>query len=471
MERIGADRALGAALAARGRGRLALFNWERSADALMEALERVAAGPRVQTLGEAPLVSIVTPSFNQGRFLRRTIDSVLGQTYPRIEYVVVDGGSNDDSVAILESCGDRDGGRVRWISERDGGQANAINKGFARCRGQIRAYLNSDDTLLPHAVERIVAFYDRHPGCDLVYAEANYIDAEDRITGKYNTAPYSFERLMLDCCVCQPAAFWRDTTAALVGPFDESLDLVMDYDYWLRIARGGGNIIHLEEVLANSRLHPDTKTLSRREEIYAEIFKTCLKHGGYVSHGYFLGLWNHRLHERRTPLYRALGLLPSAQRLLARAHHRWFHSRHGRDGAIPANGARLPPEVSATVPPSRRGGATSTLKQPPARPAVQGFWPDCWLAARARFATPRLGREGRLYLAGVPACDCALRITVNGTLVHERELFRDRFVEIAFPSPKAAPLQLQFSSTATDAEQRDLSFRVLGTNLFQERDY
>ena len=465
METIAADGARRETLAARGRERVARFSWDRSAEALMAALERVAAGPRARALGKAPLVSIVTPSLNQGRFLRRTIESVLGQTYKQIEYVVIDGRSTDDSLAILESYGDR----VRWISEPDAGQANAINKGFARCRGQIRAFLNSDDTLLPHAVERIVEFFDRHPGCDLVYADANYIDTADRVTGKYNTAPYSFERLMLDCCVCQPAAFWRDTIAELVGPLDECLDLTMDYDYWLRIARAGGSIVHLGETIASSRLHEDTKTLSRREEIYAEIFKICLEHGGYVSDGYFTGLWHHRLYERRNPLFRCLRLVPNAERMLAAAHGRWFHFRHRRNGAEGAYAPlRLPPAVSGTIP--RRAGHHTRGKRPPARRSIAGFWPDCWLAERATFDTPRLGREGRLFLAGYPACDCALRISVNGTVLRELNLSRDRFVEIAFPSPKEAPLQLQFSSSATDGDNRELSFRVLATNLFQERD-
>ena len=466
MEKITADAALRATLAARGRARLALFAWDRSADALMAALERVAAGPRARTLGEAPLVSIVTPSFNHGRFLRRTIESVLAQTYKRIEYVVVDGNSTDDSVSILESYGER----VRWISEPDAGQSHAINKGFALSRGQIRAYLNSDDTLLPHAVGRIVDFFDRHPGCDLVYADANYIDTEDRVTGKYNTAPYSFERLMHDCCVCQPAAFWRDTIAALVGPFDESLDLAMDYDYWLRIARAGGGIVHLGETIANSRLHEHTKTLSRREEIYAEIFKICLAHGGYVSDNYFQGLWHHRLYERPNALLRVLRLVPNARQLLARAHARRFRGKHRRNGAAGAPAAlHLPPAVGDTVP--RRAGHDARGKRPPARRSIQGFWPDCWLAERASFDTPRLGREGRLFLAGVPACDCALQISVNGTVLRQLDLARDRFVEIAFPSPQEAPLQLQFSSSATDDDDRELAFRVLATNLFQERDF
>src|SRR3954467_14302963 len=117
---------------------------------------------------DAPLVSIVTPSFNQGRFLGRTIDSVLGQDYPHVEYLVVDGGSTDETLAILRSYGDR----VRWLSEADAGQTAAINKGFQRTSGKIVGYLNSDDVLLPEAVATVVEYLRNHPECDLVYGDA-----------------------------------------------------------------------------------------------------------------------------------------------------------------------------------------------------------------------------------------------------------------------------------------------------------
>ena len=103
------------------------------------------------TPGTIPLISIITPSFNQARFLRRTIDSVLAQDYPHVECIVIDGGSTDDSIAVLRSYGDR----IRWIAEPDRGQSDAINKGFARCHGAIRAYLNSDDVLWPGALRTV----------------------------------------------------------------------------------------------------------------------------------------------------------------------------------------------------------------------------------------------------------------------------------------------------------------------------
>src|SRR5205814_1124883 len=111
--------------------------------------------------------------------------------YPHIEYFVIDGGSSDESVAILESYGDR----FAWVSEPDGGQADALNKGFARCRGDIRAYLNSDDVLLPGAVEKVVAHFHAHPDWHLLYGRAHFINEQDRVLGAYRTAPFSPRRL------------------------------------------------------------------------------------------------------------------------------------------------------------------------------------------------------------------------------------------------------------------------------------
>jgi hypothetical protein len=255
-----------------------------------------------------PLVSIVTPSFNQGRFLRRTVESVLGQTYPHIEYVVIDGGSSDASVEILKSYGNR----LSWISEPDRGQGHALNKGFARTHGEIRAYLNSDDVLAPGAVEKVVAYFLAHPNWDLVYGRAHFIDEGGHITGTYPTAPYSFRRLVEDNCLCQPAVFWRAALAEKVGPFDEHLHCCMDYDYWLRIATSGGHLAHVENLLANSRLYPDTKTLSCRLQMYQESIAVCRRWAGFVPHGHIEGLWRQRC-----------GQVPLLPLVLAFLHRGW----------------------------------------------------------------------------------------------------------------------------------------------------
>jgi len=272
-----------------------------------------------------PSVSIVTPSYNQGRFLKRTIDSVLNQTYPHIEYRVCDGGSTDDSVAILKSYGDR----FPWVSERDRGQAHAINKGFAGATGEIRAYLNSDDVLLPDAVEKAVNWFTAHPTCDMVYGHGLYIDEQDALTGEYNTLDYSFERMMVYCIVCQPAAFWTTRIAQKIGDFDESLHFALDYDYWLRIDRAGGRIEHLPEPLACSRMYPQTKTASGQVKFTDEIIRVCLKNAGWVNFSAVQGYWYQRCFESKTGWPSYFGKrgeqLPL---LLARMHHVWLNRRN-----------------------------------------------------------------------------------------------------------------------------------------------
>src|SRR5262249_17916268 len=156
-----------------------------------------------------------------------------------------------------------------------------INKGFATATGDIRAYLNSDDMLLPNAVETVVDRF-KQDDVDLIYGDADYIDEMDNVTGVYATAAYSFDRLMEDCCICQPAAFWSARIAEKVGAFDERLRFAMDFDYWLRIARQGGVVRYLPVKLANSRLHAGAKRPNFRSDIYKEIFDVCMRHGGYV---------------------------------------------------------------------------------------------------------------------------------------------------------------------------------------------
>ncbi len=276
-----------------------------------------------------PLVSIVTPSYNQGRFLRRTIESVLGQDYPRIEYVVFDGGSTDESLDILHSYGDR----FSWRSEPDGGQAHAINKGIRQARGDILAYLNSDDVLLPGAIATVVAHFQRQPDSDLVYGNANWIDENDRVLGAYPTAPYNFERLLQDCFICQPAAFWRRGVTERVGLFDETLHYAMDYDYWMRIDRAGGILTPTLDFLASSRVHAQTKTLSARLKVYHEILAVSRRHADDASFSQYYAYWHHRCHERATGWPRLLRRLPECHWWLAYVHRRIYRLRRGAPSA------------------------------------------------------------------------------------------------------------------------------------------
>ena len=463
LVRLTTNEALRSALVTRGHQRAGAYTWEASADAFIDACRRVA-GPRVM---RAPAshsslrVTIVTPSFNQARFLGRTIESVLSQPYDNIEHIVIDGGSTDGSVDILCSYGDR----IRWISERDDGQADAINKGFARSTGDIRAYLNSDDTLTPGAVSAVVDFFASNPEVDLVYGDANYIDEDDVVTGKYATAEYSFARLMFDCCICQPAAFWRKSIGDQVGPFDASLHLVMDYDYWLRVDRAGGILRHLPKTLANSRLYADTKTMSRRAEIYRELFAVCRRHGGYVDRNYYLGYWNHLLHEREGIVPRTLRRVNASDAALANLHYLWDdRQRRFRDALTVARERAVRPMFARARRMLTRARSTS------GRRGVQGFYLDGWLAPDAIIDTASLAPGRRFYLSGRAATRCTLSIVQGSRRLHTQPLAPENIDQVIVDVAGSEPLRLTFSSHIVDAAQRRLAFLVLGTDLFGEGD-
>jgi glycosyltransferase involved in cell wall biosynthesis len=203
-----------------------------------------------------PLVTVVTPSFNQGRFIRETIESVLAQNYPSIEYLVIDGGSTDETLGILKKYP----GRFYWVSEKDKGQANAINKGWSRARGEILAWLNSDDVYLPGAISKAVAFLQDHPEVGTGYGEGYHIDEEDQVIERYPTEPFDRERLKETCFICQPTVFIRRKVLEEVGFLDESLRYCMDYDLWFRMARKF-KFGYLPEYLACTRFYKGTNTL------------------------------------------------------------------------------------------------------------------------------------------------------------------------------------------------------------------
>ena len=212
-------------------------------------------------------VSVVTPSFNQGQFIQRTLESVATQTGAEIEHVVFDGGSTDDTVDVLK----RFGHGVRWVSEKDKGQTDAVNKGIRATDGEIIGWLNSDDIYYPGAVARAVAFFDGHPDVDVVYGMADHIDLSDHAFEAYPTEPWSVARLRDTCIICQPAAFFRRRVVAQHGLLDEKLHFCMDYEYWLRLAKAGAKFAYMEEKLAGSRLYAENKTLGSRLKVHAEI--------------------------------------------------------------------------------------------------------------------------------------------------------------------------------------------------------
>jgi glycosyltransferase involved in cell wall biosynthesis len=224
-----------------------------------------------------PLVSVVTPSFNQARFLERTMQSVLGQDYPRVEYIVVDGGSTDASPGIIRNYSSR---LAWWISEPDGGQTDAINKGFAHAHGEILAWLNSDDTWLPGAAAAAVEAFSQNPDCGLIYGAANYIDEQDRVIGRFPSAQTD-DRLLRQGYVHIPqqAAFFRGDLWRTVGPLDPSFYFAMDYDLWTRIA-ARARLKFVPQVWANFRIHGAAKTIASDERCWPEMLRVHYRDGG-----------------------------------------------------------------------------------------------------------------------------------------------------------------------------------------------
>lgn len=230
-------------------------------------------------------VSIITPSFNQGRFIGRTLQSVANQTGAEIEHVVFDGGSKDSTVEILKSFRPS----VRWVSQKDKGQAAAVNKGICATDGDIIGWLNSDDIYYPSAIARVVAFFENNPEIDVVYGMADHIGLDDRAFEPYPTEPWCFERLKEECFICQPALFFRRTITKKYGLLDESLSYCMDYEYWLRLGKAGVRFAYLEEKLAGSRLYRENKTLGDKVKMQREINDMIKKVFGRVSDKWLFG--------------------------------------------------------------------------------------------------------------------------------------------------------------------------------------
>jgi glycosyltransferase involved in cell wall biosynthesis len=215
------------------------------------------------------IVSVITPSFNQGRFLQRAIDSVLRQELQgwQLEYFVVDGASRDNTLAVLQPYRDRLG----WISEPDRGQADAVNKGLRATSGDVIGWLNSDDVYYPDAVQTACSLFEQRPEIDVVYGEADYIDDDDRVIGRYPTESFDLQRLLETCYLCQPTVFFRRRLVDRFGLLDDRLHYTLDYEYWLRVAHGGAQFARLNTVLAGSRLYPGIKTYAGRLKLHQEM--------------------------------------------------------------------------------------------------------------------------------------------------------------------------------------------------------
>lgn len=224
-----------------------------------------------------PLVTVVTPSFNQGGFIRETIESVLSQNYASIEYLIIDGASTDNTLGVLKTYADR----LFWLSESDQGQADAVNKGFRKARGEIFGWLNSDDTYRAGAIQKVVEFFGKHPDISMVYGEAYNTDAQGNIIERHPTEDFDYERLAETCFICQPTVFLRRQVFEAVGPLDVTLHYCLDYEYWMRIGKRF-RIAYMPELLATSRFHGAAKTFVKTRELHEEIISTVQRHYALV---------------------------------------------------------------------------------------------------------------------------------------------------------------------------------------------
>jgi glycosyltransferase involved in cell wall biosynthesis len=229
-------------------------------------------------------VSVVTPSFQQGRFIGQTIESVRDQSYPPIEHIVQDGGSTDETLDVLRKAGPT----VRWVSEPDTGQTNALNRAIAKSRGDIVAWLNSDDLLYPGAIERAVEEFGR-TNADAIYGACALVDESRRTIGRYHTEPFSYAMLLNRNIIAQPALLFRRTLYERFGPFDESLKFAMDYEYWLRCGREA-KIVYITDLLAAYRIHLGGKTTRGARAHAAEANRVRWHYGRGVLPGWRLSL-------------------------------------------------------------------------------------------------------------------------------------------------------------------------------------
>jgi glycosyltransferase involved in cell wall biosynthesis len=236
------------------------------------ANSRAADGsPAPASAADEPLVSIVTPSYNQGRFIRATILSVLGQDYPRIEYWVIDGGSTDETLAILREF--EHDPRLHWLSEPDRGQSDAINRGLARCTGELFAWVNTDDLLLPGAIRHVVDTWLAGGRAALVYGRARLIDASGADLGycpAQSSAMTLDQLLQLRYFLPQPATFAPTATVRAVGGVDVELHYAMDLDLWIKLA-ARLPIQYAPFDLAQFRLHPASKTVALSSRFIGDV--------------------------------------------------------------------------------------------------------------------------------------------------------------------------------------------------------
>lgn len=214
------------------------------------------------------LVSVITPSYNQAAYLEQTIQSVLGQDYPRIEYMVIDGGSTDSSVEIIKKYQDR---LAYWVSETDSGQAEAINKGLARAKGDVIGWINSDDYYMLNTVSVAVRCFEQNPEVMMVYGDMVAIDGNGQTINVLRYKQLSLQDLLCFQIIGQSSVFFRRSALEKTGLLETTFHFMLDHHLWIRLA-GQGKILHVPQIWSAARYHSQAKNRARAAEFGREAF-------------------------------------------------------------------------------------------------------------------------------------------------------------------------------------------------------
>jgi len=231
-----------------------------------------------------PKISIVTPSYNQAKFLERTILSVLNQNYPNLEYIIIDGGSTDGSVEIIKKYEKH---LAYWISEKDNGMYDAINKGLKIAKGDILAYLNSDDLYYPNTIRTAVDYFQNHVDTGLIYGDCDFIDSQDCFLYTYHYPTFKWRQFIVLnwSSIPQEASFWRRDVHKGVGYFNPEFKMAGDFEFYARVNKYF-QIVHLRKVLAMHRLHKKSLTSSRPDKNQEEVKRLHRQYG--ISDGFVI---------------------------------------------------------------------------------------------------------------------------------------------------------------------------------------
>lgn len=226
-----------------------------------------------------PIISIITPSYNQVKFIEETITSVLNQDYPNLEYIIIDGGSTDGSVDIIRKYEDK---LAYYVSEPDKGQTDAINKGLRKATGDILAYLNSDDLYEPNTIQTIVNYFAQSPEIKMIYGDVIQINEQGLELKRVNPGELNFYKLLSGrFYLPQPTVFFKREVLNNIGFFDEDLHLAMDLDYWIRIVTSKyytkQNLKYVNNILADVRIYPNAKSISLKHKYLDEKLKILNK--------------------------------------------------------------------------------------------------------------------------------------------------------------------------------------------------